>query len=42
MSNVSMTLAVAHYDRHVPLLDGTVAAEGINLTVLSRPDGPRS
>ena len=28
MSNAKMTLAVAHYDRHVPLLDGTVAVEG--------------
>jgi 4,5-dihydroxyphthalate decarboxylase len=34
MSNVKMTLAVAHYDRHVPLLDGTVTVEGIDLTVL--------
>jgi hypothetical protein len=28
MANVKMTLAVAHYDRHVLLLDGTVAVEG--------------
>lgn len=34
MSNVKMTLAVAHYDRHVPLLDGTVAVEGVDLSVL--------
>ena len=29
-----LTLAVAHYDRHLPLLDGTVQPEGIHLTVL--------
>src|SRR3712207_4920165 len=28
-----LTLAVEHYDRHVPLLDGTVQAEGIALEV---------
>jgi 4,5-dihydroxyphthalate decarboxylase len=28
-----LTLAVEHYDRHIPLLDGTVQAEGIALEV---------
>ncbi len=31
---LQLTLAVNHYDRHVPLLDGTVRPEGITLTVL--------
>jgi 4,5-dihydroxyphthalate decarboxylase len=31
MANLEMSLAVEHYDRHIPLLDGTVKAEGINL-----------
>jgi 4,5-dihydroxyphthalate decarboxylase len=34
MANVKLTLALSHYDRHVPLLDGTVQPEGIDLTVL--------
>jgi 4,5-dihydroxyphthalate decarboxylase len=35
MSNpLQLTLAVAHYDRHIPLLDGSVQPEGIHLTVL--------
>ncbi len=32
--DVAMTLAVAHYDRHVPLLDGTVGVDGVDLRVL--------
>lgn len=35
MTGIPMTLAVAHYDRHVPLLDSTVGVEGVDLTVLS-------
>ena len=34
MANVKLTLALSHYDRHMPLLDGTVQPEGIELTVL--------
>lgn len=34
MSDVKMALAVAHYDRHMPLVDGTVGVEGVDLTVL--------
>jgi len=33
MANLRMTLAVAHYDRHVPLLDGTVGIPDVDLTV---------
>jgi 4,5-dihydroxyphthalate decarboxylase len=33
MANLKVTLAVEHYDRHIPLLDGTVKAEGIDLQV---------
>ena len=33
MANPSVTLAVAHYDRHVPFLDGTAGLDGYNLTV---------
>jgi 4,5-dihydroxyphthalate decarboxylase len=29
-----LTLALSHYDRHVPLFDGTVEADGIDLEVL--------
>ena len=35
MAKLKIVLAVSHYDRHVPLLDGTVSAEGIDLTVLA-------
>ena len=34
MANVKLTLALSHYDRHMPFLDGTVQPEGIDLTVL--------
>lgn len=34
MTPVPITLAVAHYDRHVPFLDGTVVPEDVALTVL--------
>jgi len=34
MANVPISLAVAHYDRHVPFLDGTVVPAGVDLTVL--------
>ena len=33
MASLKVTLAVEHYDRHLPLLDGTVVAEGIDLRV---------
>lgn len=34
MAKLRLVLAVGHYDRLVPLLDGTVSADGIDLTVL--------
>ena len=34
MATAKITLAVSHYDRHVPFFDGTVHAEGIDLKVL--------
>ena len=34
MANPQLTLAISHYDRHVPLFDGTVQPEGIDLKVL--------
>jgi 4,5-dihydroxyphthalate decarboxylase len=33
MANVPLTMAVEHYDRHIPFLDGSVAPEGVDLTV---------
>ena len=34
MANIKLTMALSHYDRHVPLFDGTITAEGIDLEVL--------
>lgn len=34
MENLQLTLALAHYDRHVPFFDGTVVPDGLNLTAL--------
>lgn len=34
MANPSLTIALSHYDRHVPFFDGTVQPDGINLNVL--------
>lgn len=34
MAEPKLTLAVEHYDRHLPLLDGTVTPKGINLQVI--------
>jgi 4,5-dihydroxyphthalate decarboxylase len=34
MARVPITLAVSNYDRHGPLLDGTIVPEGVDLTVL--------
>ncbi len=34
MANPKLTIALSHYDRHVPFFDGTVEAEGIDLNVL--------
>ena len=34
MRNVPITLAVAHYDRHVPFLEGSVAPDGVELRTI--------
>jgi 4,5-dihydroxyphthalate decarboxylase len=34
MARVPITLAVSNYDRHAPLLDGSVVPDGVDLTVL--------
>ncbi|HEY8184656.1 MAG TPA: hypothetical protein VIF64_01225 [Pyrinomonadaceae bacterium] len=34
MANPKLTIALSHYDRHVPFFDGTVRAESIDLNVL--------
>ena len=34
MSKVPITLALSHYDRHVPFLEGTQGVEGVDLTAL--------
>ena len=34
MAQIKLTMALSHYDRHIPFLDGTASPEGIDLTVL--------
>ncbi len=34
MANLSLTMALSHYDRHVPLFDGSVTADKVDLRVL--------
>jgi 4,5-dihydroxyphthalate decarboxylase len=34
MANLRLTIALSHYDRHIPLFDGSVQAEGVELQVL--------
>lgn len=34
MTHSKLTMALSHYDRHIPLFDGSVTAEGVNLQVL--------
>ena len=34
MAQLKLTLALSHYDRHIPFFDGSVQAEGIDLRVL--------
>ena len=34
MANLKLTMALSHYDRHIPFFDGSVQAEGVDLTVL--------
>jgi len=40
MAELSLTMALAHYDRHVPFLDGAVTVDGVALTVLDVGQGP--
>lgn len=35
MAKIKLTLALAHYDRHIPFFDGSVQAEGIDLNILA-------
>ena len=34
MAQLELTMALSHYDRHLPLFDGSVQAEGVDLQVL--------
>ncbi len=34
MANLRLSLALSHYDRHIPLFDGSVTADGVDLQVL--------
>ncbi|MBF8253621.1 MAG: 4,5-dihydroxyphthalate decarboxylase [Deltaproteobacteria bacterium] len=34
MANLRLTMALSHYDRHIPFFDGSVKAEGVDLQVL--------
>ena len=34
MANTKLTIALSHYDRHIPLFDGSVRADGVDLEVL--------
>jgi hypothetical protein len=42
MAELSLTMALAHYDQHVPFLDGAVTVDGVALTVLDVGQGPHS
>jgi len=35
VTHSKLTMALSHYDRHIPLFDGSVTAEGVNLQVLA-------
>jgi len=34
MAQIKLTMALSYYDRHIPLFDGSVRAEGVDLQVL--------
>jgi 4,5-dihydroxyphthalate decarboxylase len=34
MANLRLTIALSHYDRHIPLFDGSVQVDGVDLQVL--------
>jgi 4,5-dihydroxyphthalate decarboxylase len=35
MANLKLTMALSHYDRHIPFFDGSIQPEGVDLTVLA-------
>ena len=34
MANLRLSMALSHYDRHIPLFDGSVQADGVDLQIL--------
>src|SRR5437870_4989854 len=34
MANLKLTMALSHYDRHIPFFDGSVRAKGVELEIL--------
>src|ERR687894_432461 len=34
MAKADLTIALSHYDRHIPLLDGSIQVPGVSMTVL--------
>jgi 4,5-dihydroxyphthalate decarboxylase len=34
MANVKLTMALSHYDRHIPFFDGSVQVDGVDLSIL--------
>jgi 4,5-dihydroxyphthalate decarboxylase len=34
MTNLKLTMALSHYDRHIPLFDGSVQVEAVDLSIL--------
>ena len=34
MAQIKLTMALSHYDRHIPFFDGSVQAEGVDLQIL--------
>jgi 4,5-dihydroxyphthalate decarboxylase len=34
MANVKLTMALSHYDRHIPFFDGSVRVDGVDLSIL--------
>ncbi len=34
MANLRLSMALSHYDRHIPFFDGSVQVDGVDLQVL--------
>ena len=34
MAGLKLTMALSHYDRHIPFFDGSVQTEGVDLQIL--------